>query len=81
MLAFYYSINRAIYVIALVSEDPPVLRLLFEPSGKPNKGRRYFLTKKEKNICVVCGRKDSYISKNVVPHEYRKYMTMLNAVT
>ena len=72
MLAFYYSINHAIYITVLVSEDPPVLQLLFEPSGKPNKDREYYLTEKE-NICVVCGRKDSYIRKNVVPHEYRKY--------
>ncbi|XP_003388132.1 PREDICTED: exonuclease 3'-5' domain-containing protein 2-like isoform X2 [Amphimedon queenslandica] len=56
----------------LVSEDPPVLQLLFEPSGKPKKDREYYLTEKE-NICVVCGRKDSYIRKNVVPHEYRKF--------
>lgn len=54
-----------------MSEDPPVLQLLFEPSGKPKKDREYYLTEKE-NICVVCGRKDSYIRKNVVPHEYRK---------
>lgn len=55
----------------LISQDPPTLKLKFEPAGKPNKDREYYLTKKE-NICVVCGRSDGYIRKNIIPHEYRK---------
>ena len=57
--------------LVLESQDPPILRLNFEPAGKPGKDRQYYLETKE-NICVVCGRRDSYIRKNVVPHEYRK---------
>ena len=30
----------------------------------------YYLSVKP-NICVVCGKQDSYLRKNVVPHEYR----------
>ena len=57
--------------VVLISHDPPILKLNFEPSGKPNKDREYYLVEKE-NVCVVCGRSDTYIRKNIVPHEYRK---------
>ncbi|XP_050355123.1 exonuclease 3'-5' domain-containing protein 2 isoform X2 [Nymphalis io] len=57
----------------IVSEDPLTVRLRFEPAGRSvgDVGRYYQLTKENK--CVVCGVKDSYIRKNVVPREYRKY--------
>lgn len=44
----------------LQSEDPFVVRLLFEPSGRPDSQQDYYLTAKE-NLCVVCGKVDSYI--------------------
>uniref|UniRef100_A0A673FF15 Exonuclease 3'-5' domain-containing protein 2 n=1 Tax=Sinocyclocheilus rhinocerous TaxID=307959 RepID=A0A673FF15_9TELE len=56
----------------LVSEDPFVVQLLFEPSGRPDSQKDYYLTAKE-NVCVVCGKADSYIRKNIVPHEYRRH--------
>ncbi|XP_041810563.1 exonuclease 3'-5' domain-containing protein 2 isoform X2 [Chelmon rostratus] len=56
----------------LQSEDPFVVRLLFEPSGRPDSQQDYYLTAKE-NVCVVCGKADSYIRKNIVPHEYRRH--------
>ncbi|XP_028995402.1 exonuclease 3'-5' domain-containing protein 2 isoform X2 [Betta splendens] len=56
----------------LQSEKPFIVRLLFEPSGRPDSNQDYYLTAKE-NICVVCGKKDSYIRKNIVPHEYRRH--------
>ncbi|XP_077587726.1 exonuclease 3'-5' domain-containing protein 2 [Stigmatopora nigra] len=56
----------------LHSEDPFVVRLLFEPSGRPDSQEDYYLTSKD-NLCVVCGREDSYIRKNIVPHEYRRH--------
>ncbi|XP_028252290.1 exonuclease 3'-5' domain-containing protein 2 isoform X2 [Parambassis ranga] len=56
----------------LESEDPFVVRLLFEPSGRPESPQDYYLTAKE-NLCVVCGKADSYIRKNIVPHEYRRH--------
>ncbi|XP_028839877.1 exonuclease 3'-5' domain-containing protein 2 isoform X2 [Denticeps clupeoides] len=56
----------------LQSEDPFVVRLLFEPSGRPDSQQDYYLTAKQ-NLCVVCGKADSYIRKNIVPHEYRRY--------
>nr|XP_045011296.1 exonuclease 3'-5' domain-containing protein 2 isoform X2 [Jaculus jaculus] len=56
----------------LVSEDPFVVRLQFEPAGRPESPGDYYLMVKE-NMCVVCGKTDSYIRKNVIPHEYRKH--------
>ncbi|KAM3870938.1 exonuclease 3'-5' domain-containing protein 2 [Diretmus argenteus] len=56
----------------LESEEPFVVRLLFEPSGRPDSQQDYYLTAKE-NLCVVCGKADSYIRKNIVPHEYRRH--------
>ena len=44
----------------LMSEDPFIVRLLFEPSGRPDSHQDYYLTAKE-NLCVVCGIADSYI--------------------
>ncbi|XP_073495081.1 exonuclease 3'-5' domain-containing protein 2 isoform X2 [Phyllobates terribilis] len=56
----------------LISSDPFVVKLRFEPSGRPESSVDYYLTVKE-NICVVCGKKESYIRKNIVPHEYRRH--------
>ncbi|KAK3538212.1 hypothetical protein QTP70_033110, partial [Hemibagrus guttatus] len=56
----------------LVSEEPFIVRLLFEPSGRPDSQEDYYLKAKE-NLCVVCGKADSYIRKNIVPHEYRRH--------
>ncbi|XP_069805250.1 exonuclease 3'-5' domain-containing protein 2 isoform X2 [Dendropsophus ebraccatus] len=56
----------------LISSNPFVVRLRFEPSGRPESSVDYYLTVKE-NLCVVCGKKESYIRKNIVPHEYRRH--------
>ncbi|XP_053241041.1 exonuclease 3'-5' domain-containing protein 2 isoform X2 [Podarcis raffonei] len=56
----------------LVSMDPFIVKLQFEPSGRPESKVDYYLTVKE-NLCVVCGKRESYIRKNIVPHEYRKH--------
>ncbi|XP_069937408.1 exonuclease 3'-5' domain-containing protein 2-like [Cherax quadricarinatus] len=58
-----------------ISENPLVVRLNFEPAGRPqvekDDGKFYLLERH--NICVVCGKGESFIRKNVVPHEYRKH--------
>ncbi len=57
----------------VVKEEPYTIRLNFEPSGRPfDPEHNYYLTFKE-NICVVCGRDDSYMRKNIIPHDYRKH--------
>ena len=44
-----------------VSEEPLVVRLKFEPSGRPEgKAGEYYLTVKP-NICVVCGTGEAYL--------------------
>ncbi|XP_044774038.1 exonuclease 3'-5' domain-containing protein 2 isoform X3 [Neomonachus schauinslandi] len=57
----------------LVSEEPFVVKLQFEPAGRPESPGDYYLMVKE-NLCVVCGKKDSYIrisNENYVPHGLR----------
>uniref|UniRef100_A0A8C5WI61 Exonuclease 3'-5' domain-containing protein 2 n=1 Tax=Leptobrachium leishanense TaxID=445787 RepID=A0A8C5WI61_9ANUR len=56
----------------LVSTEPFIVKLRFEPSGRPESNVDYYLTVKE-NLCVVCGNRESYIRKNIVPHEYRRH--------
>ncbi|XP_044292794.1 exonuclease 3'-5' domain-containing protein 2 [Varanus komodoensis] len=56
----------------LISTDPFIVKLQFEPAGRPESKVDYYLTVKE-NLCVVCGKRESYIRKNIVPHEYRKH--------
>lgn len=68
-----------LFLIELVCDDPPTVQLEFEPSGTPDDDRQYYLTEKE-NLCVVCGKGDSYIRKNVIPHEYRKYAVIMLTV-
>lgn len=59
----------------LINEEPLVVRLKFEPAGRPQAEKEdgWFYLQKRLNICVVCGKDESYIRKNVVPHEYRKH--------
>lgn len=60
----------------MVSENPLIIRLKFEPSGRPESSENYYLQEKD-NICVVCGKPEDYLRKNVIPHEYRKYFPSL----
>lgn len=60
-----------------VKSDPYTVRLNFEPAGRAvGEVGLYYQTPKE-NQCVVCGRKDAYIRKNVVPREYRKHFPVI----
>ena len=65
---FSFSINQ---FLEIISESPPTLRLYFEPKGKPQEDRRFYLAEKE-DQCVVCGARQKYIRKHVIPHDYRK---------
>ncbi|XP_043653979.1 exonuclease 3'-5' domain-containing protein 2 [Drosophila teissieri] len=61
----------------LISEEPFTVRLNFEPAGRAvGDVGRYYQTPKE-NQCVVCGDRDAYIRKNVVPREYRKHFPLV----
>ena len=52
-------------------DDEMIIRLRFEPRGRPSGERDYYRSRKE-NICVVCGADKSFIRKNIIPREYRK---------
>lgn len=56
-----------------MKREPLTVRLRFEPAGRSvgDVGRYYQLAKENK--CVVCGGENSYIRKNVVPREYRRF--------
>ncbi|PSN47595.1 Exonuclease 3'-5' domain-containing protein 2 [Blattella germanica] len=57
----------------IVTTDPLTVRLTFEPSGRAvGEVGKYYTTQKE-NQCVVCGKTESFIRKNIIPHEYRKF--------
>uniref|UniRef100_A0A1I8M6E0 Exonuclease 3'-5' domain-containing protein 2 n=1 Tax=Musca domestica TaxID=7370 RepID=A0A1I8M6E0_MUSDO len=60
-----------------VNSDPFTVRLNFEPAGRAEGDvGKYYQTPKE-NQCVVCGHRDAYIRKNVVPREYRKHFPVV----
>ncbi|KAL9959867.1 hypothetical protein ACROYT_G033231 [Oculina patagonica] len=56
--------------------DPYTVQLKFEPSGRPGTEDSYYLNFKD-NICVVCGSDQSYMRKNIVPHDYRRFFPLV----
>lgn len=60
----------------LTGLDPYTVQLKFEPSGRPGSEDSYYLNFKD-NICVVCGSDESYMRKNIVPHDYRRYFPLV----
>jgi len=58
----------------LISESPVMtVRLNFEPSGRPSSEYDLYYLRDKANACVVCGRQETFLRKNIVPHEYRKH--------
>lgn len=61
----------------LLTDEPYTIRLTFEPAGRAvGEVGKYYTIPKE-NKCVVCGKEDTFIRKNVVPREYRKYFPVV----
>lgn len=56
-----------------VKSEPFTVRLNFEPAGRAAGDVGKFYQTPKENQCVVCGHKEAYIRKNVVPREYRKH--------
>ncbi|KAG1708483.1 Exonuclease 3'-5' domain-containing protein 2 [Nymphon striatum] len=65
---WYLDNNRA----ELVQDDPMIVKLNFEPKGRPILDGVYY-TQEQKNICAVCGSSKSLLKRYIVPHEYRKF--------
>jgi hypothetical protein len=57
----------------VVSEDPFVFRLKFQPNGIGSANDQYGLAEKE-NRCVVCGTYDNLTKHHIVPYMYRKHL-------
>lgn len=56
----------------VVEESPFTVKLNFEPAGRAVGEVGQFYLQEKKNGCVVCGKDQSYLRKNIIPPEYRK---------
>ena len=56
-------------------EDPPTIRLNFEPGGRAHLDEKYYLADKA-NRCCVCGNEGSWLRHSIVPHQYRRHFPM-----
>lgn len=56
----------------VASEDPPSIRLLFEPSGRDGADDIAY-TSPRRNQCVVCGCKEGLTRHHIVPRCYRRH--------
>ena len=56
----------------VVSKNPTVLKLTFEPKGLGHT-QLYYLSERE-NICVVCGSAKNLTKHHIVPYCFRRYL-------
>lgn len=56
-----------------LKEDPPAIRLLFEPKGRPEDENNEFYIQSKTNRCVGCGESSHYLRYRVIPSCYRQY--------
>ena len=59
----------------VISDNPLVVRLNFEPNGLGNHNKEFGLSDMS-NICVVCGTKNHLTRHHVVPYCYRKKLPL-----
>lgn len=59
----------------LISEDPWIIRLLFEPNGRTCAEDPIMLAGKP-NICVVCGSSENLTRHHVIPYSFIKHMEL-----
>ncbi|GBG63778.1 hypothetical protein CBR_g39322 [Chara braunii] len=57
----------------LTGEDPPAVRLLFEPKGRPEDENNEFYIQSKSNQCVVCGESTHYLRYRIIPSCYRQH--------
>ncbi|CAM8995710.1 unnamed protein product [Rhodiola kirilowii] len=55
----------------LIEENPPGIRLKFEPKGRPEDEDNDFYIQTKKNMCVGCGEQNHYLRYRVIPSCYR----------
>jgi hypothetical protein len=59
----------------VVSDDPPTIRLRFEPSGREGVNDPYLLEGKP-NICVVCGDESHLTRHHIIPYCFIRHMAL-----
>ena len=70
-MTWYVSRNLA----EIISEDPPVFRLFFEPNARGckdenDKSSNFYITSRT-NCCVICGSEKDYLRFHIIPLIYR----------
>ncbi|KAG0608211.1 hypothetical protein M758_8G087800 [Ceratodon purpureus] len=56
-----------------LNEDPPAIRLLFEPKGRPEDENNEFYISRKSNRCVGCGESSHYLRYRIIPSCYRQH--------
>ncbi|OAE24805.1 hypothetical protein AXG93_1988s1090 [Marchantia polymorpha subsp. ruderalis] len=56
-----------------IQEDPPAVKLLFEPKGRPDDEGNDFYVQSKSNRCVGCGESSHYLRYRIIPSCYRQY--------
>ncbi|KAI5079547.1 hypothetical protein GOP47_0005026 [Adiantum capillus-veneris] len=56
-----------------LDEDPPAIKLLFEPKRRPEDENNDFYLQSKTNCCVGCGETNHYLRYRVIPSCYRQY--------
>lgn len=56
-----------------LDEDPPAIKLLFEPKRRPEDENNDFYLQSKTNRCVGCGETSHYLRYRVIPSCYRMY--------
>ena len=72
LVVFINSVYIRFFLGHLTNLDPYTVQLDFEPAGRPGTEDDYYQNFKQ-NICVVCGSKESYMRKMIVPRDYRRH--------
>ena len=57
----------------LIEDDPPAVKLLFEPKGRPKDENNEFYIQSKKNMYVGCGESNHYLRYRIIPSCYRMH--------
>lgn len=68
-----WYLNRG--MAEMVAENPPTIRLKFEPSGRNGLDDPLLLDGKP-NICVVCGTTEDLTRHHIIPYSFIRYMAV-----
>lgn len=70
-LKWYLNRNLA----EIISEDPPIIRLKFEPKGREGL-HDPFLESGKPNVCVVCGTTEFLTKHHIIPYCFIRHMEL-----